>query len=329
MDVNGLYSFDPYNERGIIELTRLAIYDNQKKKFIHFETIDPYAKYHISHRDLGSHFDFKYKYQVLDDSGKETKWKDHDSGYRFLVPEQINEAGLKYVFYPSLNASKYLIVGFQAIQNTPSYNYIRTLNGINAHRLYIKDDYGLDERTHSSYYLNERNPIDVERLVQLLIDNYVKHLNISKEDIIFIGSSKGGFAGLYHGYKYGVGHIIVGGPQTMLGDYLCVNSKDSIRPAIFEKIFGSSTKKEYANNLMYKVLENSEKPFPNTMIHVGKGEPHYIEHAIPFMKWADKLEISNVKWDFGDYDTHEELAVHYPIFLEKSVKEIINSEVAQ
>jgi len=130
----------------------------------------------------------------------------------------MDEAGLKYVFYPSSCTSKYLIVGFQAIQNTPSYNYIRTLNNVNAYHLYIKDDYGSDERTHSSYYLNEGNPIKVEGLVQLLIDNYVNHL--SKENTIFISSSKGGFAGIYHGYKYGVGHIIVGGPQTMLGDYL-------------------------------------------------------------------------------------------------------------
>lgn len=321
MKISGSYKFYPYAEIKVNESVRLAIYDNQKEIFIHFEVIKPFDKYYINYSDLADHFDLKYKYQILDD---DNKWKDHHVGYRALIPERVDETGLKYAFYPSRNTTKHLIVCFQAIQTTPSYNYIRTLNNVNAHRLYIKDDYGLDEKTHSSYYLNERNQIKVDTLVQLLIDNYVNHLGISKENIIFIGSSKGGFAGLYHGYKYGVGYIVVGGPQTMLGNYLCINSEESIRPAIFKSIFGDPTAKEYANSLIYEELKKSTHPFPKTYIHIGRGEPHYEQHVLPFMEWAEEMCIPNINIDIEDYDDHEELATYYPAFLKRIIPKIIN-----
>lgn len=323
MNINKNYKFDPYAERGISETSRLAIYDNKKKAFIYFKIIEPYDKYLISPSELGCHFDFKYKYQLVNKSQDKNKWIDDAVGYRSLVPESIDEDGLKYVFYPSESPAKHLIICFQAIQTTPSYNYIRTLNGVNAHRLYIKDDYGLDEKTHSSYYLNEKNPIEVDTLVQLLIEKCVKYLNIEKENTIFIGSSKGGYAGIYHGYKYGAGHIIVGGPQTLLGDYLCINSEGSIRPAIFKEIFGDPLNKQYANSLIYKELKKAKAPFPKTYIHIGKGEPHYEQHVLPFMSWVKDLDIPNVQLNVEDYDNHDELAKYYPVFLKNMIPKVI------
>ncbi|MBH0005393.1 hypothetical protein [Psychrobacter sp. SWN149] len=329
MKLIGEFTFNPYLEKELDEKVRLVIHDNVKNEFSLLKILESREVFVLKHDELESHYNYKYKYQKLDLDTK--RWTDLGDGYRYLIPEIADESGLKYAFYPSQNPSNYLVVCFQAIQAIPKYNYIRTIAHINAHRLYIKDGYGNDENTHSSYYLNEKNPIAVDDLVQSLINAYVLALDIPKVNTIFIGSSKGGYAGLYHGYKFGAGHISVGGPQTMLGDYLCVYSDSSIRSPIFRGIFGEENEmnKSYANNLMYKVLETSKKPFPSTIIHVGKGEPHYAEHAVPFMKWVDTLEINNVKWDFGDYNTHEDLAVHYPIFLEKSVKEIINSKVAQ
>lgn len=325
MKLDGFYIFNPLEEKGIEEKVRLVIYDNRSNEYIHFKIIDEKKIYELSHKELNNHFDYKYKYQIQNDTNSK-KWSDLGDGYRHLLPEIIDESGLKYIFYPAQEPCSKLVICFQAIQTRPGYNYIRTLSEVNAHRLYIKDGYGLDDKTHSSYYLNEGNPIPVSTLVQKLIKEYVDYLNISREDTIFIGSSKGGYASLYHGYKFNAGYVVVGGPQVLLGNYLFGRSEDAIGPPIFKALFGiiNEENRIYANNLLYNVLANAKSPYPNTFIHVGKGEPHYLEHAVPFMNWVKELNIKNVSWDLADYNTHEELATYYPPFLKKIINEIIN-----
>jgi hypothetical protein len=62
---------------------------------------------------------------------------------------------------------------------------------------------------------------------------------------------------------------------------------------------------------------------PNTEIHVGRREPHYHKHVLPFLEMVKKAKIPNVAVDLGDYSSHAELAAHYPGFLRNRVDSII------
>lgn len=308
------------SEQNINEDVRLIVYDNDTSRFIVKEIIKSGEALELDEKLFHGNWDYKYKFQIL----REDKWVDHGR-YTRILPEQISEDGIKYLLYPNQESEK-LVVIFQAINTKQSYNYIKTLKEFNVNKLFIKDDYGLDELTKSSYYLGVKKDLSIAKYTQKLINDVVSDLNIKKENLIFAGSSKGGYAALYHGYTFGAGNIIPGGPQIMLGDYLYQTNPASIRFEIFQSIVGDFTEenKEWANDQLYDVLKNSTEPYPNTKIHIGLKEPHYKEHVAFFEDWVKNLNIQNVEIAGEDYSTHEELAEFYPIFLNNEMKRLVN-----
>lgn len=319
LNYNRIFTFKPFEERGLDGQVRLVIYDNEKSDFAVIEKINPKETIDISYDKLDKHMNYKFKYQTLD----EGKWKD-EGKYSRLLPESITDEGIKYLLFPNEESNK-LVVVFQAINTKQAYNYVKTIKDEPVNRLYIKDEYGEDPTTKSSYYLGKRKGMEVFNATQKLISEVVDYLGVNKENVIFAGSSKGGYAALFQGYHFGAGHIIPGGPQILLGDYLGQTSEKSIRPPIFRSIVGevNEENKQWANLLMYNALKNASKPYPKTLIHIGGGEPHYKEHVVPFMNWVEELGIENVELDIQDYDTHEELATYYPIFLKEQIKKFV------
>lgn len=331
--VNSFY-FNPANDRNIFEKTRLVIYDNLKKEFIHFKVLEPNEVYEISFEEFDSHFDYKYKYQIVDTTSEKLRWKDNGEAYRKLLPEIIDESGLKYVYLAPAEPSDKLIVCFQALQRVPIYNYIQAIDGVHAHRLYIKEGYGSDELTHASLYLNGNNPIPVADLVQELIEKYVQSLKIPQENTIFFGCSQGGFAALYHGYKYGAGHIIAGEPTIFLGKYeelvrITSLSLENVSK-IFQSISGqapSNKIKEYANNILFDVIKESTALYPKVRIYMGSNIQHNQEQLEPFIQWVEANNITSVFLDKGDFNAHRELAKYFPLYLKDTLDKIINGEL--
>lgn len=310
--------FNPVIEN-IKQDARLVIYDEIRKKFSHFSVIKKGEKHSLNENELDSHMRYTYKYQIK----RKGKWID-EIKYKPLRVEKVSEEGLKYLFFPV--DSNYLIVGFQGISRTPSYNYVRSLKDVSASRLYIKDDYGSDLDTQSSYYLGENKKFDISDKVIQLIEKTRKSLRVSKENVICVGSSKGGYAALYFSYKGKYGHAVVGGPQVLLGDYLSSGRLDEDKPnsilrPIFKHIAGeiNESNKVWLNNILLDELKNSRHD-PNVLIHVGKGEPHYKNHVLPFIEHSKGIELENIKINLGDYDKHEELVNHFPDLLLKEIK---------
>jgi accessory secretory protein Asp2 len=321
MNLQKSFTFSPLKERGIEENVRLIIYNNETGEFSVRKEIPPKGEVSVSFEELDSHLNYKFKYQLK----REGKWVD-EGKYTRLLPESITDEGIKYLLYENKESDK-LIVIFQAINTKQAYNYIKTIKDEKINRLYIKDEYGEDPTTKSSYYLGKHKSMNIFHATQKLIAEIVDYLGVKKENVIFAGSSKGGYAALYNGYHFGAGHILAGGPQILLGDYLGQTSEKSIRPPIFRYIAGelNEDNKEWANLLMYHALKDAKKPYPKTLIHIGVGEPHYEEHVVPFMQWVEELGIENVELDKADYNTHEELAAYYPVFLSEQVKRLVNS----
>ena len=314
-----MFRFRPLEDYSINEPARLVIYDNRASTFVLKEELRAGEEFCLSFERLEEHLDYKFKIQTK--SGG--RWVDRVN-YARLLPESETKDGIKYLFYPCKGSDK-LVVVFQAINRKPGYNYIKTLSGVHANRLYIKDEYGGDEETRSSYYLGKGRSFDIADKVQRLIAELTSLLKIERSDCIFAGSSKGGFAALYHGYRFGAGHILPGGPQVLLGDFLNSRAKESVHPPILNHIAGGLDHESvaWANRILQEAILSATAPFPHAEIHVGCREPHYHEHVLPFLELVEKAKIPNVAVDLGDYSTHDELATHYPGFLRDRVETIV------
>lgn len=227
------------------------------------------------------------------------------------------EKDIKYIFQKPYEYNENLIIVFSAfspVGKPPKYNYRKTLDNYSCNKLFILDDFG----TRASYYLCENRDFNIERSVIDLIRWVVEENNI--KNIISTGSSKGGYAALYYGIKYGFNHIIAASPQYLLGDYL-LKQTNSNNEATF--IAGDTNKEDliYLNSLMEKEIEKT-KYNPNIFIHLGKGEKHYTNHVKPLIETFKKYNLE-YNLDLGDYDKHNEVGDFFPAILKEKIKTII------
>lgn len=246
--------------------------------------------------------------------------------------EKTHKAGMdiKYFFCETKGADK-LIVTFPGFTNSGKfkYRYIRTLKDVKAHKLFLLDEFGV----RGCYLLGHNRDFKVETAVMSLITTIAKKYDIKLKDIILQGSSKGGWIALYYGIKYRFGHVIAGGPQTKIGDFLLYGTdyEPGKELHVFSKlrvadyIAGGHSKEdlEYLDKLLFDLLYDSPQNFPDIRLHVGKGDFHYERHITPFLNELDKNNIK-YKLDVDEYEDHDDLQIHYPHYLLKTLKSIDN-----
>ena len=319
-----MFTVDP-KQYDIHERCRLCIKDmTQENGFWVKEILNEGDVFRKPLADFAEHMDYRFKIQLW----KDGVWRDHIR-YARVLPEHVTEDGLHYLFYPC-KGSCFLSVGFQAINTKPLYNYIKPLQGLPVHRLYIRNWMGGDELTHSSYYLGPNKTLTIADACQRLITEYCEKYNIEPENTIFLGSSKGGYAALYHGLAFGAGHIVVGSPQTRLAAFLVhEQKKENFHNRIFEWLFGPITaeNKDYADALLFNHAETFAQPYQKVSILVGRHEKHYAEHVLPFQQtFKDRMDVNVV---LGEYREHSDTAAHYPPFLREMVAGIVGARKEQ
>lgn len=177
-----------------------------------------------------------------------------------------NGRSIKYIL--ERNDSDKLVVifsGFPGNKESARYNYRRTLKNINFNKLFILDDFGYENR--GSYYICENNDFFIEDGVISLINRVKAELDI--KETIFLGSSKGGYASLYFGIKYGSEYIISGAPQYYIGDYLNTEKHKNILKSIVGNI--TSNNINYLNNILRNEIITSINR-PKIYIHYSEKE---------------------------------------------------------
>lgn len=245
--------------------------------------------------------------------------------------EKVHKAGaeVKYLFCEKKGANK-LIITFPGFTNSGKfkYRYVRTLQDVNAHRLFLLDEFGV----RGCYLIGHNRNFKIETVVMSLITSILKKYDLKIDDVILQGSSKGGWMALYYGIKYRFGHVIAGGPQTKMGDFL-IKENDEIKPddqihpfskiRVADYIAGDHKKEDmiYLNNLLYDQIYKSPEDFPMIYIHVGNGDSHFDNHIKPFLYILDKNNIE-FELDVQEYQDHNDLGIHYPIFLLNILKSI-------
>ena len=231
------------------------------------------------------------------------------------------ECEIKHLFLKKNNSSKLLVVfsGFPPAGKKRSYNYVLKFRDLECNKLYILDEFGADER--GSYYLGKDKDFFITKAVSQLIEQVASKHNISKNDIITAGSSKGGYASLYYAFKNGYGATVVGAPQTLLGDYLA----HPVHRDILQYIAGGESSKdiEYLNNVLFDIVKSSEK-IPNVYLNVSTGDHHYLSHVVPL---TNLLEQSQIKYrlDLDEYEEHGDVGKYFPTFAQIIIKDELSN----
>lgn len=221
----------------------------------------------------------------------------------------FSDRELKYIFLEEKNSNELVIVfsGFPASGKAAAYNYISTLKKTKMNKLFILDDFGVDKR--GAYYLGENGDYSIEKATSSLINYIIKKYNIKK--ISSAGSSKGGFAALYFGFKHKFNDIIVAEPQVLLGNYLNTPNHEYILKFITGNLQEDSIHK--LNNLLIELIIVSNTK-PNVYINYGQGSNYYPDHIIYLERILHKREI-NLFLKADDYNNHNDLVNFYPEFL--------------
>ncbi|MBN3553978.1 Two component regulator three Y domain-containing protein [Fictibacillus nanhaiensis] len=232
-----------------------------------------------------------------------------------LIDEKIfkGEVDVRYLFKRSSSENRKLVIVFSAfppINTKPKFNYINTLEGLDTNKLYILDDFGC----RASYYLCEDKDYKIENTVIKLINKIVQENNINH--IISSGSSKGGYAALYYGIKYGFNSIIAASPQFLLGNYLL---KETNTTNVAKFISGNiqSADMKFLNEILFNTINSSEYR-PSIYIHVGEGEDHYQLHVKPLLECLNSNSIPYYL-DLGNYSNHSDVSKFFPTYFRKIV----------
>lgn len=193
-----------------------------------------------------------------------------------------SEVGLNYLLRTSNDpiGSQYLIVGFSAIRPLGdfTYNYKASLESIDANAVFILDDFG----DQGAYYYADHGSLGIYRSVQSLLRDLAEELQVPVENMIMIGSSKGGTAALLHGMAISAGHVYVGAPQTKIGTFV-----RKPHPNVLELITGGTSEQdvERLDAVIYDQAAGASN-FPKTTIIVGNADHHFQKHAVPFKNFA-------------------------------------------
>ncbi|MBM7768248.1 hypothetical protein [Glutamicibacter nicotianae] len=132
---------------------------------------------------------------------------------------------ISYKFRPSRIDKRKLLVVFSGGFGTKKYYDFDgpSSESVKCNILWIRDMFD----GNFTYYIRDNSGFAVENDVQDLISYFIRHLGITKRDVILAGFSKGASAALYHGTKHDYRNIIATVPRIKLG------SANVKRPEIF------------------------------------------------------------------------------------------------
>lgn len=232
-----------------------------------------------------------------------------------------NDIKLRYIFDKN-KKSKSLIVVFSACVRQglkARYNYIRTLKGVKANKLFVLDDFASDKR--GCYYLGEYPEYKIEKATNELIK--VVALDVSAERIAMCGTSKGAWAAINFGFDNDCINvktvIIAGAPQYHLGNYLkyFIEAFSFIKGAVEEEIVVNELNIHLKNKIFDDELRESNL---KVYLHYSNKEHTFEEHIFDLVEDIKKRGIYLIT-DVKDYEAHSDVALYYPKFLLSVLKE--------
>ncbi|PEH49528.1 YqiA/YcfP family alpha/beta fold hydrolase [Enterococcus faecium] len=227
---------------------------------------------------------------------------------------------LNFIYKQKWRNSNTIVVVFSAFPRTglqATYNYTKTLKHLSVDQLFLLDSFGFKKR--GVFYLAENGQFDVEKAVDDLIRKILRYGKYKK--IIFVGSSKGGYAATYFGIKSKATDLVVGGNMYFLGNYL---SDSPVKEPILKAMMGKTDDSVITklNNLLKNRIEKNDY-LPNLYIHYSKKDHMYNEHIKYFLKDYKEANGKIKSVDIADYKKHQEIKYYFPNFLLDSLSSIL------
>lgn len=249
-------------------------------------------------------------------------WHRYYTKFHSLIHEKkfrANGTRLKYMFYES-KGSETLLVSFPACDpNTARYNYMRTLHPFKCNKLFLLDDFG---DNHRGCYLIEDNVEKTTKQLLLSIINRCESRIMGGKllNIIFLGSSKGGYSALNFSLLIPNIKVVIGAPQYYLGRYLAGEKNLPNLKFIIGEI-NEKNIEELDFRLKNRIVTSSFKP--KVYFHYSRAEHTYEDHVKDLLSDLKCAEIS-VEEDVQYYPQHGGLKDFYPPYLVKTIKEILS-----
>lgn len=214
--------------------------------------------------------------------------------------------------------SNVLVIGFSSVDPKGArYHFVHTLEGVGANRLYILDDF----TKHGNYYLGRKNQYNIEKAVFQLIDEMIGRVGAKK--LIFIGSSKGGYAAINFGIRYPGSVMVVAAPQYYVGRYMKTLKK--LQEGLVDILEDPVTDEKIAvldQRLPDKMKRNELGSTQKLYMHCSTCEFTYDEHVKDLMEDAGAVGMTII-FDEHSYTDHNDLRFYFPEFLVNSVKKEI------
>jgi hypothetical protein len=236
-----------------------------------------------------------------------------------------SKVDLRYVFEPAIDRPAAepaierpdaLIVAFSAAHEPdepPRYYMTRVLRALPCHRLFILDDHGpCNLHARPSWYLGKHRSGDVPAAVDGLMEAITTELGLDRARVLTCGASKGGWAALYFGARFGAGHAVAGEPQAFLGRHLLQDGTWDIAAHVAGGT--EPTDGEYLDSVLFDAFRGCSSP-PSVHLFCGRQSPYYARDVLPLTRFFRTLGVT-CELTLADYEDHvPDLGLHFPGYL--------------
>lgn len=225
---------------------------------------------------------------------------------------------VKYIYFKrskKKSGKDILAVCFPAFAGAGAkYNYVRTLNNYDMHKLFLLDDIGGVDK--GNYLIKKGVEENVKEIIGRLIIKY----NPSK--ILFFGSSKGGYSALYYSFDFENVDVCIAAPQYFLADYLIKENKIENLKIMLDGNLSEKEKCKLNYKLRDKILNSSNLP-NKVFIHYSKNEHTFSEHIVDMLADLRSRGIE-IEEDIEEYVDHKDLVYYFPKYLKLTLNHMLN-----
>ncbi|MFJ9059547.1 hypothetical protein [Streptomyces sp. NPDC102409] len=196
----------------------------------------------------------------------------------FTGVEASGKFPIDYKFTHARNGNRRLMVVFANLNAPDEYGWGNgVLDKTRSNILWIRDKFdGVN-----SYYLCKEMDFSLEESVIGLISRVMHALELTPDDCIMFGSSKGGTAALYYGLKYGFRDIVASVPQFAIGSFVREHMKPTARFMMGEGVPEHNV--EIIDSLLPDTVWRSSNRNANIYLISSPQDEQYKQHVEPYI----------------------------------------------